>query len=99
MEETDCILNSIKSKNAKLDSNFQFFGGTTSVMMSSLNSLTDYGLSYGTSDVSKIFLQLSLTELLNWWIYSTGAIVTSYFNSSRDDLDGDSPSCKIKHCV
>lgn len=41
MEETDCILNSIKSKNARLDSNFQFFGGTSSVMMSSLNSLTD----------------------------------------------------------
>lgn len=77
MEETDCSLNSIKSKNASLDSNFQFFGGTSYVMMSSLNSLTDCtlyslvvyvcicALSYGTSEVSNNFLQLSLTQLLN----------------------------------
>lgn len=41
MEKKDCILNSIKRKNAHLDNDVQFFGSTLSIMMSSLNSLTD----------------------------------------------------------
>lgn len=38
--KTDCIPNFIKSQTVSLDSNLQFFGGTSSILMSSLNNLT-----------------------------------------------------------